>query len=69
VRTASCQSSHENEGQKARAEQDEAGSGQGQETVGDRIMMAHGILLFRRSPEFIKTFETSCLKQMMEKGA
>jgi len=34
-------SGHEGEGQEARAEQDEAGCGQGQETVGDRIMMAH----------------------------
>ena len=34
-------SGHENEGQEARAEQDQTGCGQGQETVGDRIMMAH----------------------------
>jgi hypothetical protein len=34
-------SGHESEGQEARAEQDQTGSGQGQETVGDRIMMAH----------------------------
>jgi hypothetical protein len=34
-------SGHESEGQEARAEQDQTGCGQGQETVGDRIMMAH----------------------------
>jgi hypothetical protein len=36
-----ARSGHENEGQEARAEQDQTGCGQGQETVGDRIMMAH----------------------------
>jgi len=36
-----ARSGHEREGQKARAEQDQTGCGQGQETVGDRIVMAH----------------------------
>lgn len=37
----SAKSGHESEGQEARAEQDQTGCSQGQETVGDRIMMAH----------------------------
>ncbi len=64
-----ARSGHENEGQEARAEQDQTGCGQGQETVGDRIMMAHVTSsFFRSSPELIKTFRTSQLKQVMRRA-
>src|ERR1700754_2285067 len=38
---ANRQLGRKSEGQQARAEQHEAGCGQGQETVGDKVMMAH----------------------------
>lgn len=52
-------SGDEGESQKAGAEQHEAGCGQGQEAVGDRIMMTHVTSSFSQcSSKFIKTFRT-----------
>jgi hypothetical protein len=49
----------EGKSQEAGAEQHETGCSEGQEAVGNEVMMAHyDILLFRRSSELIKTFGT-----------
>lgn len=57
----------EGESEQARAEQHETGGSQGQEAVGNQVMMAHcDILLFRRSSELIKTFGTDLLKRVMQ---